>query len=214
MLKKIIDVIKKNFILIIIILLFILLCFYIKDNYMEFVNNIDNYIYNFFNTKIITDANTKFMKGITFLGEAIIVILSFFAATIFFKNKIISKILLADLSFIGALCWILKNSFKRIRPVTFLINSPNSYSFPSGHTFFAFGFYGLIVYFMWKIHTNKFYKYILTFTLSLIIVFIGISRIYLGVHHFSDVVAGCILGILTLILFIKIYLTYDWGWKK
>ncbi len=79
------------------------------------------------------------------------------------------------------------------------------YSLPSGHSMVSLAFYGLIIYFIYKNIENKHIKWTLIAVLSLLIVFIGISRIYLGVHYTSDVLAGFLLAIPYLIIYISTF---------
>lgn len=92
--------------------------------------------------------------------------------------------------------WIIKNIIERPRPP--LINAlvtESSYSFPSGHTFVAITFYGLLSYFIIQSEKNKFLK-IASFLLTLILIsLIGTSRIYLGAHWPSDVFASFAAGL-------------------
>lgn len=62
-------------------------------------------------------------------------------------------------------------------------------------------FYGLLIYIIYKKIDNKYLKSILIILLSILILCIGISRIYLGVHYTSDVLAGFLISICYLILF-------------
>lgn len=214
MLKRLVNIIRENFIIIMCIIIFILLCTFIKNNYMDIVIEIDKSVADFFINKMIDSSSTEFMKNITDLGDYLFIGLIFITCIVLFKNKIISVMLSLDLALTGFLSVGLKQLFKRMRPINSLIKTPLSYSFPSGHTMFATAFYGLIIYFIWKSKIKSFIKYILTFIISMIIIFVAISRIYLGVHYFSDVVAGFIFGILLLILLINIFLNYNWRWKK
>jgi undecaprenyl-diphosphatase len=99
--------------------------------------------------------------------------------------------------------WIIKNLVERPRPpLTNALVTETSYSFPSGHTFVAISFYGLLVYFIIQSEKNKFLK-IVSFLLGVIlIVGVGISRIYLGAHWPSDVLASFAAGIAWLSLII------------
>jgi membrane-associated phospholipid phosphatase len=68
------------------------------------------------------------------------------------------------------------------------------YSFPSGHAMEAVVLYGMLAYFaMLALRTWR-ARAAVVFGTSLLILLIGFSRIYLGVHYFSDVVAGFAAG--------------------
>lgn len=78
------------------------------------------------------------------------------------------------------------------------------YSFPSGHSFVAVAFYGFLIYLIITSNWNKKVKIVSSLFLTVLILLIGISRIYLGVHYPSDVTAGFIGGTIYLIIFIEI----------
>ena len=90
---------------------------------------------------------------------------------------------------------------QRPRPIEFRIIDENGYSFPSGHSMVSAAFYGFLIYLIYKNIKNKYLKWGLITILSLLIIFIGISRIYLGVHYTSDVLAGFLISISYLIIF-------------
>ena len=103
----------------------------------------------------------------------------------------------------GLLSFITKYLINRPRPIEALIKMPTSYSFPSGHTLTSIVFYLTLCY---LITINfKDYKRYLIMLLTLILIFIiALSRVYLGVHYFSDVIGGLILGILCEIFVIRV----------
>ena len=66
------------------------------------------------------------------------------------------------------------------------------------------GFYGFFIYLIYKKVKNKYVKWGTIILLSLLVTLIGISRIYLGVHFASDVLAGLCFSISYLIFFINL----------
>lgn len=101
----------------------------------------------------------------------------------------------------GALNGLVKNIFQRVRPdqISHLIEQ-GGYAFPSGHamgSMIIFG--GLLFLVIRSIHTKNGntsgWKWLLTLILGLLILSIGLSRIYLGVHYPSDVIGGFSLGL-------------------
>jgi undecaprenyl-diphosphatase len=90
---------------------------------------------------------------------------------------------------------LLKELFARPRP-SFAdpLLSETSYSFPSGHAMLSLITYGVLAYFAvlalqtWRARTA------VVFGAALLVILIGVSRMYLGVHYFSDVVAGFAVG--------------------
>ena len=78
------------------------------------------------------------------------------------------------------------------------------FSFPSGHSMIAVCMYGYLIYMVNKKFTNKYLKFISIFMLVVLIISIGLSRVYVGVHYISDVIAGYILALILLILYIEL----------
>ena len=98
----------------------------------------------------------------------------------------------------------MKFFFQRPRPEEYRLISESGYSFPSGHAMVSMAFYGLLIYIVYRYVKNVYLKYGLMVILFMLILFIGISRIYLGVHYTSDVLGGFLLSICYLIVFTKV----------
>ena len=90
---------------------------------------------------------------------------------------------------------LLKLIFARERPVFYApIVIEQNFSFPSGHAMMALIGYGLVGYFLWDSLQNRYWRIVLVFAISLLVILIGISRMTLGVHYLSDVIAGFAAG--------------------
>lgn len=80
----------------------------------------------------------------------------------------------------------------------------HSFSFPSGHATIAIALYGFITYYLWQQVRAWRWKVNLLFVGIIIILAVGLSRLYLGVHFLSDVLSGYLVGLLWLIVGITI----------
>ncbi|GAA4710181.1 phosphatase PAP2 family protein [Brevibacillus fulvus] len=137
---------------------------------------------------------TAVMKTITLLGDAIVVaplgaliIIGFFLR----GYRIEALIILVTLVAGNWLQDITKEIFARPRPDAFhLIALPESYSFPSGHAMVAVAFYGVLAYMLKRVGQDAPWRSWITPLYSLLLVGLCLSRIYLGVHYASDVLAG------------------------
>ena len=109
----------------------------------------------------------------------------------------------------GMLSVLLKNSFQLMRPDSFFLVQENSFSFPSGHALVTMCFYGMLAFFLMR-ETKSWPVRLLIATLTIILsLIIGISRIYLGVHYPTDVVAGYAVGFMWLLFCISLLLRHQ-----
>ncbi len=122
----------------------------------------------------------------------------FVAALVFWilKRKLIFPVLLViNLFGVRFLNHFLKAAIERPRPTGDHLVEVSGYSFPSGHAMISIGFYGFIAFLLYKELKEKTNKAIFIPWLFGILIFcIGLSRIYLGVHYPSDVIAGFLIG--------------------
>jgi undecaprenyl-diphosphatase len=137
---------------------------------------------------------TIFMKGVTQLGSSpIIIIVALFAMYLLLsrRREYVNGLFLL-IALLGG--WgfdvLLKGLFQRVRPDINRLVEVSGYSFPSGHAMVSIAFYGMIAYMFFLNSKTTFYKIIVPILLTILIFIIGISRIYLGVHYPSDVIAG------------------------
>lgn len=160
--------------------------------------------YNLIKTYLINDKITPIMKAITFMGSAYFILTLIILFFIFIKNKKICFSIACNLAIVTILNQVFKIILARPRPTEFRIIEETGYSFPSGHSMIAMAFYGYLIYLIHRYLSNKKVKKILIIPMFLLIILIGISRIYLGVHYTSDVLAGFLISISYLILYIRV----------
>ena len=174
-----------------------------EDVFNKEIMNGDIVGYKLVSTFLISDFTTPIAKFITNFGGAIILIGLAFMLFIFIKNKKIGVSIISNLAIITVLNQLLKIIVQRPRPTEFRIVEESGYSFPSGHSMVSMAFYGYLIYLIYKYVKNKYLKWISIILLSILICFIGISRIYLGVHYTSDVLGGFFISISYLIIYIS-----------
>jgi len=164
--------------------------------------------YEFISKYLISDFTTPIAKIITQFGGAIILIAVSLLSLIIIKNRKLGISISSNLLIISLLNWVLKVIVQRPRPTEFRLIDQSGYSFPSGHSMISMAFYGFIMYLIYKKVENKYLKWGLITFLGLLIICIGTSRIYLGVHYTSDVLAGFLISIAYLMVFTNVVKKY------
>ena len=137
---------------------------------------------------------TLFMRFMSFVGSTLFLTLATAGVIVWFAlRKWGREAKLFALTMIGAslLNITLKLAFKRERPVPFFdLSAPESYSFPSGHSLASCVFFaGLAAILSGRIKRKR-TRTIMWTTATIMFLLIGLSRIYLGVHYTTDVIAG------------------------
>jgi len=144
--------------------------------------------------RIASPPLTNAMRGFTFLGEWLsITELTAFAMVLFYRNGRKRSALLIGITTAGGflLETTLKLIFQRPRPSPFFdTRLPSSYSFPSGHAVLACCFFGSMAALVTAREPRRGVRIAVWAAAALIAALIGCSRVYLGVHYASDVIAG------------------------
>ncbi len=147
---------------------------------------------------------TLFMRAITFLGSSYFLIpanlLMICWILFYMKNRLLAMQWMITAIASLLLMYLFKGLFGRQRPFDPFLETATGFSFPSGHTLNSLVFFGLLIFILWKFARYKNWKIWGTVLLSLLILGIGLSRIYLRVHYASDVLGGLALGIALLTL--------------
>lgn len=164
---------------------------------------LDSFFYNFI-SKYISNNLTFIVKNLTHLASVFMVVLITLLVFIFNKNKKYGIFMAIDLILITLFQYILKFTFLRVRPTDINLIEETGYSFPSGHSLTAFAFYGFIIYLIQTSKFGKRSKIIYTTLFSIVILVVGLSRVYLGVHFFTDVMGAFSFSLVFLIIYTHI----------
>jgi Membrane-associated phospholipid phosphatase len=195
-------------------LLFIIL---VKDLIKNELSVFDSKVYGFI-AGFISKNMTNLMRILTYLGSGwVLFIISLFIIAFLWrynKYSLYGWMILLNLGASSLLNQIFKFIFHRQRPNILRLIEINGFSFPSGHSMTGMSFYGLIIFLCLK-YLKHWTKYVLAGALSLLVLSIGVSRIYLGVHYASDVLAGFSVGFAWLVVFTKLSgkIAATWGIK-
>ena len=140
---------------------------------------------------------THFMVLVSFLGGSTFLLITSTTALLYLlRKKYFHDAALFGFTFVTGvlLNLLLKHVIARARPDIEPLIHEIFYSFPSGHSMNAFVFYSLLAYLTYHFTKDRFLTGVVSVICTGIILFIGISRVYLGVHYPSDVLAGYLAG--------------------
>jgi undecaprenyl-diphosphatase len=147
--------------------------------------------------RLATPELTRLMQAFSFLGSVAAVValgLLTICVCVYFRRIRTAGLLAITMLGAAALDITLKRAFHRPRPVAFFGLTPSSYSFPSGHAIDSLCFYGVLAAILSARARGRFAQVCIWGTAVHMIGIIGFSRIYLGVHYPSDVIAGFCAG--------------------
>jgi membrane-associated phospholipid phosphatase len=146
-----------------------------------------------------TEGWTTFFENVTRLGNVpVLAAVTLVAAIVLARKRLTSELELLLLAAIGAeiLSVGLKLGFERERPFfPDPLATESTYSFPSGHASVSLAVYGTIGYIAARHAATRWRQIGILVGAAALILLIGFSRLYLGVHYLSDVIAGFSLGL-------------------
>lgn len=111
----------------------------------------------------------------------------------------------------GIINQVLKASFQRVRPDLFA--GPfrlSSYSFPSGHSMGSIACYGMLAFVAVRLARRRVHKVAIILFAALLVLCIGLSRVYFGVHFPTDVLGGFTAGAIWLVIVISAVRVAEW----
>lgn len=143
----------------------------------------------------------QMMVGITSLGEPLLLLILCIIlgiALVMFKRRAEAATLVVAAAGAGGLNYLLKELFSRSRPALWNRTVDVAhYSFPSGHAMVSLVIYGMLGYLL-SVYFPR-WRWLIGILTLLLVTLIGLSRLYLGVHWPTDVVAGYSAGFVWLV---------------
>jgi undecaprenyl-diphosphatase len=158
-----------------------------------------------------------FYSWVTELGSAWFLIVASLVTVLvlvkFYRQRFLMTMFLINMIGTSGLTLLLKQFFGRERPNVIEALDGIGYSFPSGHATGAMAFYGFLIFLVVISHQTRTIKISLSLLLSMIIINVMMSRVFLHVHYFTDVVAGATLSFIWLGISI-LSILYIWRRKR
>lgn len=197
---------KKEFIMLIFFLFFFALItlFVVKIDVLPKLElKIINFVQSFLQSipLVIPRTFTNLIYG-NFREIVVVFVLLMF---LFYKKYKDAFVFVLSIFFAEKIYSFIKPIIARPRPpVDIHLIDVTNYSFPSGHSTMSMVFFGILIYFVHKYIKNRILKITLISILSFLILLIGFTRIWLGVHYPTDVLGGFSLGICCILIFVII----------
>jgi len=155
------------------------------------------------------DTLTNIAKTITFIGSSkgmiIVTLLAAIILFVFLGHRRELILLIVSVGGVAILNEGLKMIYQRERPTLHRIIEETGFSFPSGHSMASFTLYAMLTYLLWRHIRSGRGRTIVLVVAAAIILMIGMSRIYLGVHYPSDVLGGYLISACWVALCIAVY---------
>ncbi|HVI70097.1 MAG TPA: phosphatase PAP2 family protein, partial [Pyrinomonadaceae bacterium] len=147
---------------------------------------------------------TAIMRFLSFVGSSIVLTIATIIVVAWFlvwKWSREAKLFTATMIGAALLNVTLKMTFKRARPTPFFdLTAPETYSFPSGHSLGSACFFGALAALITARIKNRRVRALVWILCTAMFLLIGLSRIYLGVHHTTDVIAGFVAALIWILM--------------
>lgn len=165
---------------------------------------IDRLCHSLFVEKLRSPALTVVMKAVSNLASAPFIVGALVAAFVWAPCRFWVVCAAVNVGTISAIDQLLKVLVRRPRPKGFRLVEAPGLSFPSGHSMAAMAFYGYGIWLTQSAAGGFSSGLLITVVLACVILAIGVSRIYLGVHYASDVLGGFCLASAWVVLFVRL----------
>lgn len=158
----------------------------------------------FFVENLRADWLTPIMESISALATPVSLLVLLLVIVAFAPGKRPGMFCTVNLVLVVLLNVLLKELVQRPRPEDINLVVETGFSFPSGHSMVAMAFFGLLVWLVWHYERDRTLRLACCAGFLVIILLIGISRIYLGVHYASDVLAGFCISLAWLAMYTSV----------
>jgi membrane-associated phospholipid phosphatase len=197
--------VRKNLRLIVLGVAVIVFIALLEDVHEGDIMRLDLAAYQLFVVKMRQPWLTPIMEAISELALPVVLLVMLLVVEAFAPGRRPGLCAAVNLLCAVGLNALLKQIVQRPRPEGFRLIAETGYSFPSGHSMVAMAFYGLLAWMVWHYEKDRFVKWLCVTGFCLVIVAVGLSRIYLGVHYASDVIAGFCVSIAWLIVYTRVF---------
>ena len=190
---------------------YICLFFFIILTVLVFTKSIMplNNLITSFAISVRSDFMTKIMLTITNIARAYSLIALSILLLFLIKNKRIPLRICINLVIVFLSSQLFKIIFRRPRPDGLALTTASGFGYPSGHAMVSLAYFGFLTYLLCKNAKSKLVKVLLITLCIIMVLLIGFSRIYLGVHYFSDVIGGFLLGTTYFMFFLTVIKAVD-----
>ena len=166
---------------------------------------LDNMAYSFFVLRLRRPWLTPIMESISNLAMPVVLAVMLLVVEAFAPGRRPGLCAGINLVLAVGINLLLKEIVQRPRPdETIRLVTESGYSFPSGHSMVSMAFYGLLLWMVWRYEKDRVVKWTCITGFACVIALVGMSRIYLGVHYASDVIAGFCVSVVWLGIYTKV----------
>lgn len=168
------------------------------------LSRIDGAAYALIVERLRADWLTPVMEAISALATPVSLVVLLLVIVAFAPGKRPGACAAVNLVLVFLLNQTLKFAIQRPRPDGFQLAVEQGFSFPSGHSMVAMAFFGLLVWMVWRYEPDRATRIACAAAFGAVIVLVGVSRIYLGVHYASDVLAGFCVSLAWLAIYTRV----------
>lgn len=171
---------------------------------------IDAAAYQLFSLDLRSEGMTDFMQAVSLLAQPAPMVAMILVVLAFARPRRTALYCAGSAIGIHLVSSLLKRLVCRPRPEAALqVVAATGWSFPSGHIMNAIALFGLFAWFVWRSDRPRLERQLLCLMFGVVAALVGISRIYLGVHYASDVLAGACVALLWLVLYTRLVLAIE-----